>query len=185
MILSKFPIKFKKFVPYNRFFNSAIGEAFARKGFLEVIVETPKGDLRIVNTHLHEETPFFDQSVRLVQLKKMLSKVEGGNLPTLMTGDFNQHSLMHQKEFSGLLDYFGFSHPFHGNEHLPSYRPENIYVDNWINRTKIPKRFDYILVKGLDNLSLRTIYYEPQHLSPELSDHDPILLLLSGIQSAK
>lgn len=60
MILSKFPVKFKRFVPYSRIFNFAVGEIFARKGFLEAILETPTGDLRVINTHLHEETPFFD-----------------------------------------------------------------------------------------------------------------------------
>lgn len=179
MILSKFPIKFKRFVPYSRLFNSAVGEVFARKGFLEVMLQTPKGDLRVINTHLHEETPFFDKSVRLAQIKKILDQIEGGDIPTLLMGDFNQHSLSHQKDFSEHLDSFGLSHPLHSESHIPTYRPENKYVDSWMNRTKIPKRFDYILVKNLEKLELVATHYEPQHLEVELSDHDPLVLILS------
>lgn len=179
MILSKFPIKFQRFVPYSRLFNSAVGEIFARKGFLEVVLETPKGDLRVINTHLHEETPFFDRSVRLSQLRKIFNKIEGGDLPTLLMGDFNEHSITHQKDFAECFDSFGLHHPLHQEPPLPTYRPENIYVDNWINRTKIPKRFDYIMVKSVDNLGLVATHYKPEHLEVELSDHDPLVLLFS------
>lgn len=184
MILSKFPIKFKRFVPYNRVFNSAIGEVFARKGFLEVVVETSTGDLRVVNTHLHEETPFFDRSVRLFQLKKILEKIDGEDLPAVLVGDFNQQSLLHQQDFAKHFDLSRFSHPLRDSMHLPTYRPENIYVDNWLNRTKTPKRFDYILTRRIDGLGLRAVRYEPQHLKTDLSDHDPLLLVLSDEAAA-
>lgn len=180
MMLSKFPVKFKRFVPYSRLFNSGIGEMFARKGFLEVILETPNGDLRVINTHLHEETPFFDRSIRLSQLRKIFSKIEGIDLPTLLMGDFNQHSMTHQKDFAEYFDSFGLQHPLHQEPHLPTYRPENIYVDNWINRTKVPKRFDYIMVKSMDALGLEATHYKPEHLEVELSDHDPLVLLFSS-----
>ncbi len=180
MVLSKFPVKFKRFVPYSRLFNSAIGELFARKGFLEVILETPNGDLRVINTHLHEETPFFDRSVRLAQLRKIFNMIENKNFPTLLMGDFNQHSMAHQKDFSDFFDSFGLHHPLHRDPQLPTYRPGNIYVDSWINRTKTPKRFDYIMVGLLDRLGLEATHYKPEHLEVDLSDHDPVLLLLSS-----
>jgi endonuclease/exonuclease/phosphatase family metal-dependent hydrolase len=184
MVLSKFPIKTKKFVPYSRIFNSAIGEVLARKGFLDVVVETPKGDLRIVNTHLHEETPFFDRAVRLFQLKKILGRINNIDLPAILVGDFNQQSLLHQKDFSEHFDLSGFAHPLVDSVNLPTYRPENIYVDNWLNRTKTPKRFDYILTRRIDGLGLKSVRYEPQHLKTDLSDHDPLLLVLSDEASA-
>lgn len=180
MILSKFPVKFKRFVPYSRIFNFAVGEIFARKGFLEAILETPTGDLRVINTHLHEETPFFDRSVRLSQLRKIFNEIEDKDLPTVLMGDLNQHSIVHQKDFAECFDSFGLHHPLRHEPHLPTYRPENIYVDSWINRTKIPKRFDYIMVKSLNSLGLEAEHYRPEHLEVELSDHDPLVLLLSS-----
>lgn len=182
VIFSKFPILESNFISYSRLFNSAIGEALARKGFLEAIVKTPKGKVRILNTHLHEETPFFDKKVRMSQLAKLFGLVKQDNLPAILTGDFNEEALMHQEKFSALFDSRGFEHPIksaRASDVAPTYRPGNPYVDNWVNRTSVPKRFDYILVKGMDKLGLTATRYEPQIINPPLSDHDPILLVLS------
>ena len=183
VVFSKFPIIRSNFVSYSRIFNSALGEIVARKGFLEVILKTPAGEIRVLNTHLHEETPFFDRTVRLSQLAKMFGLLSGEkDMPTILTGDFNEHALQNQQDFSILFESSGFQHPFHNghaSNETPSYRPENPYVDNWINRTVVPKRFDYVLVKDLKKIGMRAVQYGPQHLKPELSDHDPILLELS------
>lgn len=182
VIFSKFPILESNFISYSRLFNSAVGEVLARKGFLEAIIKTPKGKVRILNTHLHEETPFFGQTVRMSQLAKLFGLVKQDELPTILTGDFNEEALMHQDKFSALFDSRGFTHPIKSvlaSDVAPTYRPGNPYVDNWINRTSISKRFDYILVKGMDKLGLVATKYEPQIINPPLSDHDPILLELS------
>lgn len=182
LTLSKFPIVESRFVPYSRIFNSAFGEALARKGFLETVLETPMGKLKVINTHLHEEAFVFDRKVRLVQLKKVFRQMNGRGLPGIFIGDFNQHSMARQGDFTELFDSIGFTHPLradHISNELPSYRPENPYVEYWLNRTVLPKRFDYILVRGLEGLGLRTMQYEPQKLEPALSDHDPVLLTLS------
>lgn len=182
VIFSKFPIFKSEFVSYSRLFNSAIGETIARKGFLEAIIQTPAGKIRILNTHLHEETLFFDRSVRLSQLAKMFGLLESDDLPTILAGDLNQHALTHQEDFSRLFESKGFSHPLRQDgtsEAGPTYRSQNPYVDNWVNRTHGSKRFDYILVKGLAKAGLTANYYAPQYLNPTLSDHDPLLLILS------
>lgn len=182
VIFSKFPILESQFVSYSRVFNSAVGEVLARKGFLEAIVKTPKGKVRIINTHLHEETQLFDRSVRLSQLAKLFGLLKQDNLPTILTGDFNEEALMHQDKFSALFDSRGFVHPIkvaRPSDVAPTYRPGNPYVDNWINRTSFPKRFDYILIKNMEKLGLQTTKYEPQIMTPPLSDHDPVLLVLS------
>ena len=187
VIFSKFPILESNFVSYSRLFNSAAGEVLARKGFLEAIVKTPKGKIRILNTHLHEETPLFDQAVRMSQLAKLFGLIRQDNLPTILTGDFNEEALMHQEKFSALFDSRGFKHPIkaaNAKDVVPTHRPGNPYVDNWMNRTSIPKRYDYILIKGMDKLGLAATRYEPQIINPPLSDHDPILLVLSEKEHA-
>jgi endonuclease/exonuclease/phosphatase family metal-dependent hydrolase len=182
VIFSKFPILESNFISYSRVFNSSIGEVLARKGFLEAIIKTPKGKIRILNTHLHEETPFFDQTVRMSQLAKLFGLIKQDNLPTMLVGDFNEEALMHQDKFSTLFDSRGFEHPIktvRSSDVEPTYRPGNPYVDNWVNRTSVPKRYDYILVKNMDKLGLIAKQYEPQIINPPLSDHDPVLLVLS------
>lgn len=182
VIFSKFPILESNFVSYSRVFNSAVGEILARKGFLEAIIKTPKGKMRILNTHLHEETKLFDQSVRISQLAKLFGLVKDDDLPTILTGDFNEEALMHQEKFSAIFDSRGFEHPIKTVRALdvaPTYRPGNPYVDNWMNRTSFPKRYDYILVKNIEKLGFAATKYEPQIITPPLSDHDPVLLVLS------
>lgn len=188
VIFSKFPILESSFISYSRLFNSAVGEVLARKGFLEAIVKTPKGKMRILNTHLHEETPLFDRTVRMSQLAKLFGLVGQDDLPTILTGDFNEEALMHQENFSALFDSRGFKHPIktvNAKDVVPTYRPGNPYVDNWVNRTSLPKRYDYILVKNMDKLGLFAKQYEPQIINPPLSDHDPILLVLKSEREAK
>ncbi|MDO8504907.1 MAG: endonuclease/exonuclease/phosphatase family protein [Candidatus Liptonbacteria bacterium] len=180
--LSKYPILQSNFVPYSRVFNSAVGEALARKGFLETVVKTPVGELKVVNTHLHEETFLFDRTLRLKQLGKIFQQFNGRGIPAILVGDFNQHSMERQEDFSELFELIGFYHPLRYNNEsheAPTYRPGNPYVESWPNRTRGPKRFDYILVKGLKQMGLHAEYYHPQYLNPPLSDHDPLLLVLS------
>lgn len=177
LIFSKFPIRSSHFTSFSRYDNSAFGEFLAQKGFLETILETPSGLLRVVNTHLHEETPFFiDKSIRLRQLRHLFDVMSGGDIPTILTGDLNQHAIANQEEFAELFQSVGFEHPTRSSE--PTYRPENRYVDTWMNRTRLPKRYDYMLTKGIDTLGFRATHYAPVPLFPPLSDHDPVLLTL-------
>ncbi len=182
VVFSKFPVVSSRFVPYGRFLNSTITEAFGRKGFLEVTVKTPLGNLKIVNTHMHHETVFFDRKIRLIQTTKMIMKTNGDQLPTIIAGDFNEDYLMREDEFTELFKTTGFSSPIKledGERMQPTYRPGNAYVDNWRNRIRFPKRYDYMLVRNIDKMGLRVVKYEPEYLDPPLSDHDPLLLTLS------
>ena len=61
MIFSRFPISEEFFAPFFRY--SSPCEMFGHKGFLEAVVETPWGKMRVVDTHLHSwifwrEIPF-------------------------------------------------------------------------------------------------------------------------------
>lgn len=179
LIFSKFPIRSSHFTSFSRYQNSALGEFLAQKGFLETMLETPRGLLRVVNTHLHEETPWFiDKSIRLRQLRQLFDVMNGGDIPTILTGDLNQPAIANQEEFAELFKSVGFAHPM--SAAAPTYRPTNRYVDNWINRTHRPKRYDYILLKGIGDFGLHATHYAPVKLYPPLSDHDPVLLMLEA-----
>jgi endonuclease/exonuclease/phosphatase family metal-dependent hydrolase len=52
-------------------------------------------------------------------------------------------------------------------------------VDNWLNRIRFPKRYDYVFVKNTDAVGLQVVRYEPEYLKPPLSDHDPVILELA------
>ncbi len=182
VVFSKFPITSSRFVPYSRFLNSAISETLGRKGFLEVIVETPIGDVKIVNTHMHQETHFFSQKIRFKQTEKMVMKTNNYDKPIILAGDFNENYLMKEYEFAELFRTTGFSDPSkfkEGEPISPTYRPENTYVDNFLSRIHSPKRYDYILVKNLDKAGLKVTEYKPEYLTPPISDHDPLFLTLS------
>lgn len=178
-IFSKFPIRESRFVPYSRFLASAFGEFFARKGFLETVLDTPLGNVRVVNTHLHEETPWpWSEEIRLRQLRRLFAELNRPMLPTILTGDLNEHAIRAQKSFVDLFKSHEYAHPLlHDDAHM-TYRPENEYVDFWLNRTKLPKRYDYILVHGIESMDLKVTEYAPEHLTPPLSDHDPVFLTL-------
>ncbi len=181
VVFSKFPIVRSQFIPYGRFLNSDITEMLGRKGFLEVFVKTPAGEFRIVNTHMHQESIFFDKIIRLRQMTKMIMKMDHSEVPTVLAGDFNEDHLMDDGEFAELFKKTGFSNPLKlksGEEMPPTYRPENRYVDNWWNRIRFPKRYDYMLVKNLSEAGLRVVDYRPRYITPPLSDHDPLLLIL-------
>ena len=182
IILSKFPILYSRFVPYNRFLNSAITEALGRKGFLEVICKTPRGNLKVVNTHMHQETLFFSRKIRLRQTANMLRRTNHDQLPTIIAGDFNENYMIREHEFAELFKLTGFLVPSvcgRKSDSEPTYRPDNRYVDNWLNRIRFPKRYDYVFVKNTDAVGLQVVRYEPEYLKPPLSDHDPVILELA------
>ncbi len=182
VVFSKFPIIKSGFIPYSRIFNSTITETIGRKGFLEVVVVTPLGDMKIVDTHMHQETTLFSRKIRLRQTAKMIKKINRDGMPTILAGDFNENYLMEEREFVELFDLTGFSTPLIPGQKIdfrPTYRPDNHYVDNWLNRIRFPKRYDYMFVKNIEKMGLRVTRYEPEYLRPPLSDHDPVVLELS------
>lgn len=181
VIFSKHPILTSKFLPFNRFLNSSLPEFFPRKGFLDAVIRTPTGNLRVVNIHFHQPSWFFDRKIRLYQLSRILRflKSETDPLPTIIAGDFNEHDLANQKSFLNLLSRSGFTYSGKGKKLLPTYRPENPYVNNILNRIKQALTFDYIFLKDMDRLGLGVGNYKPIYLDPPLSDHDPVLLELS------
>jgi endonuclease/exonuclease/phosphatase family metal-dependent hydrolase len=180
LTFSKFPIKEWKFVPFKYFGYSPI-EYFVRKGMLEVVVETPRGPVQVINTHLHQEGRFVRSIARLKQLGLILEQIERRQgMPTILTGDFNQPALMHRHKFADLLSASHFVHPVltKEQEFFPSYRISNPLVNLWLNPIGGSRRLDYILVRLIEKLGMRVSEYSPVYLNPALSDHDPVMLSL-------
>jgi endonuclease/exonuclease/phosphatase family metal-dependent hydrolase len=183
LTFSKFPITSVRFIPFGRWAFS-ISEIIGNKGVLETIIETPKGLIRILNVHLHYESSklFKTSQIRLRQLQKLFTAItQDETMPTILAGDFNQHTMMESKHFSQLFtkeDFVTSKEPL-----LPTYRTENPLVDNWINRVSTSKRYDYILTKNITHSGFMIKNYTPVYLPTALSDHDPVSLVLEEYPS--
>ncbi len=181
LTFSKFPIKSKNFTSFSRL-SAQLTEFFAWRGILETIVETPSGLVRVLNIHLHMPAWFFDRRIRLLQLRNAFKAIDWKNeMPTVFAGDFNEHELLEQKDFSNLFTDHKFTYPPLEGDFQPTYRAENPFVScTWINRRSDSKCFDYIFVSGMEKIGLKVKNYSPVYLNPTLSDHDPVVLTLTA-----
>ena len=178
VVFSKFPILTSAFFPFPRLVNVSPPEFFARKGVLVVRLSTPHGELRVMNLHLHMESPFGSRRVRLHQLARALEHAGDDTVPTVLAGDFNEDNLHRDPDFARLLRSRGFVHT---DAHVAgiSYRPDNPFVKGHLfNRTGVPKRYDFIFYKNLAGAGLVPNDGGVLHPPSPLSDHDPVLLTL-------
>jgi endonuclease/exonuclease/phosphatase family metal-dependent hydrolase len=182
VIFSKFPIMQYKFIPFNQF-TPSLAERIGRKGVLEATIETPYGVIQVFNIHLHMGGNFLARSIRVKQLKSVLEHITvQRHGPVILAGDFNENVITEQKKFVTMLQSIGLKHSlyFEQYEFMPSYRINNPFVHNWLNREKYSRRLDYILVSLTEDFDLKVVQYEPIYLIPPLSDHDPVFLSLSS-----
>ncbi len=176
LTLSKFPIISEKFVRYGvsgRFWTEWMGD----KGFLETLLKTPWGVLRVINTHLHQPL----DSIRFQQIRKLFTYLEQDqSTPTVLAGDFNQDHIMSNKLFTQILNNTNFTHPailIGAPQH--TYRLTNPLTQTWLNRLKESGHLDYIFIRFLEKFGLYAKQYTPIHLPTPLSDHDPVILRLA------
>lgn len=176
LTLSKYPIISEKYISFSKtgwFWT----EWFGNKGFLETIVRTPEGEIRVINTHLHQPTA----AIRLHQLKELFAYIgKDQSRTTILAGDFNENNIYNQDFFIDLLKQHSFLHPeitdatsFH------TYRLENILTQTWINKLKVSGHLDYFFVSIFGTLKIDIKEYLPIYLPKTLSDHDPISLRLT------
>jgi endonuclease/exonuclease/phosphatase family metal-dependent hydrolase len=181
VLFSKFPILSTRFIKFGRW-GVSISEIIGNKGALEVVMETPAGVVRVVNLHLHHQSSrlFKTAAIRIRQLQTMFTVLEKDQgIPTIIVGDFNQHDMFQSNVFAELFARHGFTHHPEIASDQPTYRVENYFVDNWLNRITVSQRYDYIVTKHIERLGYGTISYGPLYTTPELSDHDPVSLRLS------
>lgn len=173
LTFSKFPIISEKFVRFGisgRFWTEWMGD----KGFLETLIQTPWGILRVINTHLHQPLA----SIRFQQINKLFSYVDKDQeTPTVIAGDFNQDQLMTDELFTSIITKTNFTNPgIFSVESKHTYRLNNPLTQTWINRLKESGHLDYIFTKFLEKFNLEVGQYKPIHLPNPLSDHDPVFL---------
>ncbi|KKT92318.1 MAG: hypothetical protein UW92_C0003G0035 [Candidatus Jorgensenbacteria bacterium GW2011_GWA2_45_13] len=178
---SRFPVISSRFIPFSRLLNVAFVEFLARKGFLETILKTPEGPLRVINTHLHKISVVGSSWIHARQIQKIISFLKKEvKMPTVFAGDFNEDRMMERKWFGDVIQGAGFTDPEknRGKAILPSYRRENPFVDMWPNRVKVSERCDYIFFKGFKKAEVAS--YAPVPKNPPLSDHDPVDLKIEN-----
>lgn len=178
---SRFPVITSRFIPFSRFLNVAFVEFLARKGFLETILRTPEGPLRVVNTHLHKISMIGSTWIHARQIRRILRFLKGEKeMPTILAGDFNEDRMMEHPWFRDAFAAAGFTdpEPAQGEKIRPSYRKENPYVNQWPNRVKVSERCDYVFFRGLGRPEVASYAPIPEH--PPLSDHDPVALNLTN-----
>ncbi len=180
MIFSRFPVKEENFFPFWRL-NYSLTEMMGHKGFLEAILETPRGKLRVVDTHLHSWI-FWGKKFRFKQLRKIMSRLKSSDEPVILCGDFNQHDILGKEPFAAMLSENKFNIP-EREEFLfsiPTYRKDNQFVDMWPNRVPFSHRLDYIFARGFEQWGMTVKDHRPVVLEPPLSDHDPVVMTLKS-----
>ena len=176
---SKFPVIRCEFTPFKSRQYSIV-EWLGRKGVLETIVKTPAGPLRVINTHMYYGKSALASKMRLRELNTIVSfSKKNDHIPTVLAGDLNQDNII-KHDHIGILLENEFNHHVTGGDEtlLPSYRIENPYVDNLMNRDKKSRRYDYILTKNIKKYNLEVHSYAPIITDKVLSDHDPVLMSL-------
>lgn len=96
LLLSRFPIRAERFESFRvrgRAEEISQGEFFAGKGYLNVVLDTPAGRVRVLNTHLHARysAPPPDD-YRTHRTAQIVQLAEGGldtGPPLIVLGDFN------------------------------------------------------------------------------------------------
>ncbi len=84
MVASRFPIVAENFTAFPEYKGLALEERIARKGLLEVVLDTPRGPLRVVTTHLALRGP------RAKQLGYILKRLHDlRDMPLIFAGDLN------------------------------------------------------------------------------------------------
>ena len=185
VIFSKFPIVSCKFLSFLRLLKFSpeifsLSEFFAHKGVQDIVVQTPKGPLQIINTHLYPKNRrMFFKKYRLRQLSVIFEKIiNQKRAPVILAGDLNEDNLTGKEDFFAALLQSGFDFSGVGSGLLlPSYRMENALIKKY-RKQKKTLRLDYIFTKSINQFNLEAQKNSPVYLRPELSDHDPIVLSL-------
>ncbi|MBI2633524.1 MAG: endonuclease/exonuclease/phosphatase family protein [Parcubacteria group bacterium] len=178
VIFSKFPIRKTVFEPFSLWKEMNFWERRGRKGFLDTLIETPFGMVRIINTHLHDGTLALHRFIRARQITQLTRAIKNHDseesIPLIIAGDLNEDDIF-DKEAPHPLRVLNIRDSATNNE--PTLRVDNPYANRGYNRANVSHRFDYVLVRDIDSLRLNVSEYRvlPQP-DPPLSDHNPVLV---------
>jgi len=88
MVLSRLPIRSERFTPFGFDCDLSVPEWFAKKGVMEVVLDTPVGPLRVINAHLALPSGAAEGQAR--QLLFLLDRIEASReLPLIVGADLN------------------------------------------------------------------------------------------------
>lgn len=88
MLLSRYPIRSERFTPFGFDWELSLPEWFAKKGVMEVVLDTPVGPVRVVNAHLALQ--FGEAEGKGRQFTFLLSRLaELDDLPLILGADLN------------------------------------------------------------------------------------------------
>ena len=181
MVLSRYPILRERFTPFPFDWDLSLPEWFAKKGVMEVILETPAGPIRVVNAHL--ALAFGEDNGRTRQLRFLLDLLdERRDLPLVVGADLNTGTSHYQPcelnpEYEWVLDtgLRDLNPPImitESYDHGPPTRvgwPRNPGRRGW--------RPDHLLVRDADTGRIRFGTFRLALDTPEtaLSDHNLLL----------
>ena len=88
----------------------SIPEKLATKGFLETLLQTPKGPLLVFNIHfiVGGVVTKTSKKIKLAQINMLLERLKSVKISTIVAGDFNDEDKDEKDNFSRLLEKLGF-----------------------------------------------------------------------------
>ena len=181
LTLSKFKIKNTNFRPFKKHPLMSLPERLARKGFLETLLQTPKGPLLVFNIHfVGGVVTKTSKKIKLAQINMLLERLKDEKITTIIAGDFNDEATDEKDNFSRLLEKLGFKNSavFLKKTQRPTLRIDNPYTTILfqIRAGGISERWDHVLIKNGNSVQLEVndVRTLTQPRNP-LSDHDPVL----------
>lgn len=193
--VSRWPIVWSEFIPFDEHPKLSMVERFAKKGWLLTIIGTPLGPVQVVNTHLvwegrRGEGPKTDRAhwAQVTALNQALR--HRNTLPTILCGDLNHRAIEGQTptdEFSQWLAN-GFVDAAQPAPTDGRWTPRARTRAGYPRSPNTPPRGgdpDYILFRSGSTLTLSTRSFRQVLDTPEtaLSDHN--LLLAELLLQAK
>lgn len=172
VMLSRYPILDWSFVAFDAI-GSSLGEQFANKSVLDVLVLLPSGVVRVVNTHLVFERTR-GSTVHGEQLQQLVDTLgPPDDMPTVMCGDLNMRSADGEElnpDFAHLTDDTGMS--------LSLDHPRPATRIDWPRSDRSGWDPDYVLFRPGDDLPIRVVDATLALDTPEdaVSDHNAIVV---------
>lgn len=127
--LSKYPITSSDFHAFETSGRS-FDERFCGKGYTKTFVNTPNGEVLVVNTHLSNRPQ--DVEIRVAQLEQLLQELRDVEAPIFLGGDFNTTRFLdgtgEQTEEFEMIEDAGFADSLVGREEdFETFSHSNVY----------------------------------------------------------
>ena len=198
LTLSRFPILEESFHPHPVTESTRWEERMLEKGALLSRLQTPVGELLVVNVHLYAGRSPRDEAVRLEQIRRIGELLEPTDVPVVLVGDLNTEHPALPDSLGGpprtptsvyrfVVDSLGFtdSRPDPTRAHLTYDPTRNPNADVWYHRDLGREIFDYIFVRVPEGLTAevveqRTVFTGDRTLSDHFGTRARIVIERTG-----